>query len=387
MKIFNRLILSFVVAGSSIVFAGELKSIWQKAYGGSKKDIAYSSVQLNDGSIFLAGESKSWGKGKSDMLIIKCDSNGNPKLRITFGEKERESAKAIAKTSDGNLIVAGSTESFSDSKDVYVVKFTKDGKKLWSKHFGGADDDDEALAIAPTSNGGAIIVGWTESYGSGYKDGYLIYLDKNGNKMWEKAVGGKDDDVLTSIAFSKAGGFFVAGYTSSYGDNGQDFYVVKFDSKAHFKYKRAFGGENDEAINSIVATDDGGVVTAGWTESFDSKHKDIDVMKLNKDAKLVWHKIFGFKSQEWANSVTKAKDGGFVVAGTTKSFGFGSYDFYILRLNSKGSSQWANVFGGDARDEAFSAITLKDGEYLVSGKTKSYGKGDFDFMYMKLKDR
>jgi len=383
----NRLLVFSLIYTlfSCSLFAKELRSVWQKAYGESKKDIAYDSIGLENGGALIVGMTKSWGHGKSDMLIVKIDKKGNPQFRFTYGGKKNDEARAITKTSDGKFVVVGSSDSYTEygDKDVYVVKFDKNGKKLWGKTFGG-DRDDEAYDVIATKNGGVIVVGYTESYGQGYKDGYLLYLDKNGKEIWAKAIGGKDDDIIKGIAFSKAGGFFVAGTTRSFKAEGFDFYLVKFNKKAKYEFKRVLGGDEDDKFNAIVATDDGGCAVAGMTQSFDSKREDIDVMRFDKNGKLVWHKIFGFKSKEWANSITTTKEGGFIVAGTTKSFGFGGYDFYLLELNSKGSSIWANVYGAGDDEIANSVRPMPDGSYLVSGQTDSYGNGDYDFMFIKL---
>jgi len=363
----------------------ELRTIWQKAYGESKKDIAYDSVALKSGGALIAGMTKSWGHGKSDMLIVKIDKLGNPQFRFTFGGKKNDTARAIVKTSNGDFVAVGSSDSYTEygDKDVYVVKFDKNGKKLWGKTYGG-ERDDEALAVVATGNGGVIVAGYTESFGQGYKDGYILYLDKNGKEIWAKAIGGKDDDILKGIAFSKTGGFFVTGKTRSFKAEGFDFYLVKFDKHAKYQYRRVLGGDEDDEFNSIVSTKDGGCAVAGMTKSFESKHSDIDVMRFDKNGKVIWHKIFGFKSKEWANSITTTKEGGFVVAGTTKSFGFGGFDFYLLELNSKGSSIWANVYGAGDNEMANSVKPLAGGGFLVVGQTESYGKGDYDFMFIKL---
>ncbi len=363
----------------------ELKNLYQKAYGGKKKDFAQSAIALKDGGYIIAGASKSWGHGNLDMLVVRFDKEGKPQMRATFGGEEDDQAHAVVATADGNFMAIGTSESFSKDgdKDLFVVKFDKDCKRIWQKHFGGKRDEEGFAAVA-TPNGGALIAGTTESYGRGYKDGYVLFIDKNGKKIFEKAIGGKGDDLLYGIALSSKGGFFVAGESESFGKGGFDFYLVKFDSHGKYLYKRVLGGEEDDAFLSLAPTKDGGCVAAGYTESFESKHKDIDVMRFDAKGKMVWHKIFGFKSKEWANSVMQMKNGGFLVAGTTNSFGFGSYDFYLLELNEKGSSVWANVYGDEKKDIAHSIIGLADGTYLLSGETKSYGQGNADLMYIKL---
>ena len=378
--IFTLLLISFAL------HAKELKTVFIKTFGGSKLDKAYGAVALNDGGAMIVGESKSFGtKRRSEMLVTKIDSNGTTKLRAIYGGKKKDGGKAITKLRDGNFLAVGYSESYSKygDRDIFVVKFAPNGKKLWFKVFGG-DRDDEAYDVVATGNGGALIVGYTESFGHGNRDVYLLFIDKNGKKIWSKYLGGDDDDEGYGVAISKDG-FYVAGYTQSFGHGGQDFFLLKYNARGKLQFVKAYGGDDDDVLKSVTATKDGGCVVAGFTKSFESKHSDIDIIRYSKKGKMLWHKIYGFKSKEWANSVTPTENGGFLVAGTTKSFGFGNYDFYMLELNAKGSSKWANVYGGSDKDIANKVIKLKGGGYLVVGSTESYGSGSSDFMELKLK--
>ncbi len=379
-------ILFIILLLIATVDAKELKTMFIKTFGGSDMDIAYGGLALDNGGAMIVGESKSFGSGKrNEMVITKIDKKGKTVFQAVFGGKGKDGGKAVVKTTDGNFLAVGYSESFTKygDRDMYIVKFSPKGKKIWSKTFGG-ERDDEAYDVVATGNGGALVVGYTESFGHGSKDAYVLFIDKNGKKIWSKFLGGEDDDEAKSVALTK-GGFYVAGYTESFGHGGKDFFLLKYNGKAKLQFVKAYGGDDDDIINSVTATKDGGCVIAGATSSFESKHGDIDIIRYSANGKMQWHKIYGFKSKEWANSVIQMANGGFIVAGTTKSFGFGDFDFYILQLNDKGSSQWANVYGGDDKDIAHKVIALKDGGYLVVGQTESYGSGDEDFMEVKLK--
>ncbi len=378
----TSLIISFLTTS---LFAKELKTEFIKTYGGTKRDKAYGAVALKDGSALLVGTSKSFGKQREQMLITKLSPKGKTLFRAVFGEKKKDEGRAIAKTGDGNFIAVGASESYSKEgdKDLYVVKLSPTGHKIWSKVFGG-DRDDEGFDVVGTGNGGALIVGDTESFGHGNKDIFILFIDKNGKEIWSKFLGGDSDDVGYSLAVTK-GGFYVAGYTESFGAGGQDFILLKYNSKGKLLFTKVFGGDDDDEFKSVVATKDGGCAVAGFTKSFESKHSDIDIIRYSKSGKMIWHKIYGFKSKEWANSITTTKNGGFLVAGTTKSFGFGNFDFYMLELDQNGSSKWANVYGGGDKDIAHKVISFKDDSYLIVGETESFGSGDYDFMEVKLK--
>ncbi len=363
------------------------KSNWQKSFGGDEKDKAHDVIALKDGGFLVAGESKSYGIGRKDMLIAKFDKSGKFLYRSSFGEKKDDVANAVTTTSDGAFMAVGYTTSYSKygDKDLYVVKFSKDGKSIWKKYFGG-ERNDVGYDIVGVGGGKAIIVGYTESYGKGYKDIYLLYIDIDGKEIWSKAIGGEDDEMGYSIALAKDG-FYVAGTTRSKGAGGFDFYLLKFNNKAKLQYSKVFGGINDDIFKSAVATKDGGCVVAGKTKSFGAKHFDVDVIKYDAKGKMLWHKLFGFKSQEWADDIIELDNGNLVVVGTTKTIGHGNYDFYVLELEPNGSIRWSKTYGGSDKDFATAIAQLRDKSIIVAGSTLSFGKGDFDFMLVDLQKR
>jgi len=245
-----RVLLSalFILLSTSLYAKkAEFEVVWQKAFGDTSRDKAQDVIALKDGGIIVAGSTRSYGKGRDDMFILRMDKSGKTIYRSAYGGKKRDFANGVARTSDGNFIAVGSSESFSKdgNLDVYVVKFDKDGKRAWQKTFGG-DEKDEAKAVVAVNGGGVLVAGYTESFGKGRKDVYILYIDKDGKEIWSKVIGGKEDDIAYDITL----------------------------------------------------TVDGGFVVAGKTKSFKSKHSDIDIIKYSKDGKEIWHKIFGFKSKE-----------------------------------------------------------------------------------------
>jgi uncharacterized delta-60 repeat protein len=366
----------------------EFETNWQKAYGGVGRDKAYDVISLEDGGSMIAGMSRSYGKGRSDMLIVKMDKKGKTIWRSSYGGKGRDHAYALARSSDGNFFAVGSSESFSEDgdKDLFVVKFDTNGKRAWQKTYGGKGND-EAKAVVAVNNGGILVAGFTDSYGKGRTDVYILYIDKNGKEIWSKAIGGREEDEAYDISLTADGGFVVVGSTASYGKGREDFYILKFDGNGKFLWNKVYGGVERDVLHSLTPTRDGGFVVAGETKSFDSKHKDIDIIKYNKNGKQIWHKIFGFDSKEWVNDIIRIAGGGYLLCGTTKSFGFGKFDFYILEIDGNGSSVWANVFGGESKDIAHALTRTSEGKIIVVGETDSFGSGGYDFMMLELEKR
>ncbi len=360
---------------------------WQVAFGGTSKDIAYGVVQAENDSVIVVGDCRSFGKGRDDVLVLKVDTHGRVLWKKTFGKKRKDIAYAVVRTTDGNFVAVGETRSFSETgdTDVYVIKFNTKGELIWEKAFGGGMKD-FAKDVVATSDGGVLIAGASESFGDTYLDAYILKVNKNGKEEWAKVLGGERDDIANSLALTSDGGFVIAGVSESYKNGSKNFYIIRFDSHAKQKWTKIYGQESEDIAYGVVATKDGSCVVAGKTKSFGSKRSDIMVIKVASNGKLIWQRLFGYKEKEWANAITKTDDG-FMIAGTTNSFGHGKFDFYVMQLDKQGHSIWGPVYGGENIDKAYAITRTSAGNYVVVGETKSYGKGDFDYFMLQLRKK
>jgi len=368
-------VLTVLVFSGTSAFAGVIT--WDKTFGGSDGDDAESIIQTSDGGYIVAGDTESKGAGGKDAWVIKLDKYGNKKWDKTFGGKDFDGANSITQTSDGGYIVAGDTNSKGAGEyDAWVIKLDKNGNTEWDKTFGGSSYD-EAESIIQTSDGGYIVAGFTGSKGAGSWDTWVIKLDKNGNKEWDKTFGGSDSDGANSIAQTSDGGYIVAGWT------GDDVWVIKLDKNGNKEWDKTFGGSDKDEAYSIVQTSDGGYIVAGYT---DSKGGDDDawVIKLDKNGNEEWDKTFGGNFLDDANSIAQTSDGGYIVAGYTRSKGAGGDDAWVIKLDKNGNKKWDKTFGGSDWDKANSVIQTSDGGYIVAGDTESKGAGGDDAWVIKL---
>jgi hypothetical protein len=227
-----------------------------------------------------------------------------------------------------------------------------------------------------TSGGGGTSTG-----GQGYPStstGQQISQVSQGS-TFAKAIGGSNEDIAYSIIQSSDGGYVVAGGTSSFGAGGVDIYVVKLDSSGNVVWAKTIGGSSDDEAYSIIQSSDGGYVVAGSTRSFGAGGYDIFVVKLDSSGNVQWAKTIGGSKGDGASSIIQSSDGGYVVVGGTESFGEGG--IYVVKLDNSGNVQWTKTIGGGG---ASSIIQSSDGGYVIAGGTQSFGAGGWDIYVVKL---
>jgi hypothetical protein len=363
-----------------------------KAIGGKNGDGGESLIQTSDGGYAIAGDTYSFGAGSGKVYVVKLDANGNLQWTKAIGKPGYEiGGHSLIQTSDGGYAIAGATYSFGAGDEaiyiydeaIYVVKLDANGNLQWTKTIGGKKRD-WSFSLIQTSDGGYIIAGATTSFGAGKADVYVVKLDANGNLQWTKTIGGEKRDGGNSLIQTSDGGYAIAGYTESFGAGEWDVYVVKLDANGNLQWTKTIGGENWEAGRSLIQTSDGGYAIAGHTESFGAGGRDVYVVKLDAKGNLQWTKTIGGPKDDWGTSLIQTFDGGYAITGYTKSFGAGRADVYVVKLDANGNLQWTKTIGGPETEEGRSLIQTADGGYAIAGYTESFGAGNEDVYVVKL---
>jgi len=350
---------------------------WNKTFGGTSWDEAWSVHQTTDGGYILAGYTKSYGAGSGDFWLVKTDSNGNKTWDKTFGGTGWDTARSVQQTTDGGYILTGWISYGAGLNDAWLVKTDSKGNKEWDKTFGGTDGDG-ATSVQQTSDGCYILAGGTMSYGAGSSDLWLVKADFKGNEEWNKTFGGTSWDEAASVQQTSDGGYILAGYTKSYGAGSSDAWLVKTDSNGNEEWNKTFGGPDGDAAASVQQTSDGGYIFTGWTASYDAW-----LVKTDSKGNEMWNKTFGGTYRDEGHSVAQTSDGGYILTGL-RIYGVGSGDAWLVRTDSKGGEMWNKTFGGPDGDAAVSVRQTSDGGYILAGLTKSKGAGKGDVWVIKL---
>ncbi len=285
--------------------------------------------------------------GGFDFWIVKLDRSGTIQWHKSLGGHRTEEARSVQQTADGGYIVAGSTKSndgdvsgnhgFEWPMDSWIVKLNASGTIQWQKCLGGSKSE-RANSIQQTADGGYIVAGNTESNDgdvSGYHgqvDGWIVKLDRSGNIQWQKSLGGSEDELAWSIQQTIEGGYIVSASTSSNdgdvsGNHGEsDSWIVKLDGSGTIQWQKCLGGSEWENPYSIQQTTDGGYIVAGSTKSNDGDvsgyHGQVDgwIVKLDESGGIQWQKSLGGSGFDHASSIQQTIDGGYIVSGSTESY-------------------------------------------------------------------
>lgn len=256
-------------------------------------------------------------------------------------------------------------------------------KNVWQKIYGDYEDE-EAYYIQQTKDGGYIIAGSCEKYGRG-TDILVIKLNSYGNIEWEKTFGGKNNDKAYSIQQTFDDGYIIVGEINQQFTplRGGDLVLIKIDSKGNLLWQKTFGGDDFDEATSVKCTKDGGYIVAGWTSSFGNSGSDCYVIKVDKNGKVLWQKTYGGNSDDEAWDICESEDGGYVIVGRTISFGAKLWDLYVIKIDNKGNVLWEKLYGGNGDDWGKSIQPTKDGGYIIAGRSNSSNdKYKYDEIYI-----
>jgi hypothetical protein len=354
---------------------------FERTYGGAGDDHIGTVRQTADGGFILVGHTRSFGAGGADMYVIRTDARGDTLWTRVYGSPADETFFSVEPTADGGCVVAGSTFRTGQA-DITLTKLDSRGDSLWTRTYGGSSDD-VADGIAPAGDSGFIIAGTTYSYGAGRPNAYIIRTDVRGDTIWTRVIGGAREECAYSVAPTADSGFVVSGWTNTFGAGGFDVYVMKLNSRGDTLWTRAFGGPADEFSYCVRATSDGGCVAAGWTASFGAGANDFYVIRLDEQGETLWTRTYGGDTSDLGFAANPVPGGGFIITGGTMSAGAGDWDAWLIRADEQGETLWTRTLGGANTDYINCALPAADRGFVFAGTTVSFGAGGLDLWLVK----
>jgi hypothetical protein len=354
---------------------------FERVYGGSSYDYGNSITQTYDKGYALTGSTSSYGNGSADGYILKIDSLGNAEWQKEYGNINIDQFYSIKETSDSGLIAAGYTNSFgSGGYDVYLVKTNTSGDTIWTKTIGGTDWD-FAYSVQQTSDGGYIVAGGTYSFGAGSEDVYLSKLDAAGLVQWTKTYGGSNEDEARSVQQTTDGGYIITGFTKSFGNLNVDIYTIKTDSSGDTLWTNVLGQNGSDVGNSIRQNANGEYILAGSTQ-INSGINLAYIVKFNTLGDTVFTRLYGAPNDAAAYDICETADGNYLWVGRLK---IGSkYNVYFFKTDQLGYYMYASTFGSTVGDDEGKSVELtEDHGFIVAGNTNSFNNGQSEAYVFK----
>jgi hypothetical protein len=305
------------------------------------------------------------------FTVISANAQVTTFLNTVGGPTNYDYANSIQQTTDGGYITAGMTASFgAGNTDIYVVKTDSTGTQLWTKTYGGTMDE-QAYGIQQTTDGGYIIAGTTNSFGSGGDDVYLIKTDINGILTWSKTFGGVNGDLGYSVQQTTDGGYIVGGYRYETVGN-YNYYLIKTDASGTLLWTKTFGGSGADHGMCVIQTADGGYVIAGDTYSF-GLQGGLYVVKTDSNGTESWSKTYGnYMGGNEKIVIQQTADGGYVIC--TSNNELGDYDACVIKTDGSGNVTWATNYDmGSTGERGYTVKQASDGGYIIGGSAGSVG--------------
>ena len=378
MRIWLSFLLFFLLA---VVAHAQLT--FQKVYGSSNSEFCNYATQTRDDGFIMVGQSYSLGAGSGDIYVVKTDTAGILQWTKTYGGVNDEAGYYIEQTNDNGFIMTGYTYSYGNgSEDVFMIRTNSVGDTLWAAAFGGPLYD-EGRCIKQTTDGGFVMLGTTYSFGQGVADMYLVKMDGGGNITWVKTFG---DTLLEEGRYVQQtidGGYILVGSSSSYGPYSSDVYLVKTDQLGNLQWCYTYGGHNNDYGYCVKQTNDGGFIIVGTTYSFGYGNGDVYLIKTDANGVMTWSRTYGGTNFDDGQSVFQTADGGYLIGGTTENYSGANQYLCAIKTDNVGNLQWTKTFGGSQPNLGSSISFTNDGGFLLGGYTDSYGAGNSDYYLIK----
>jgi hypothetical protein len=356
------------------------ETVWSYAF---EEGEGHFVEQTRDGGLILTGWIESGGAG-SDVFLAKYDSAGSRLWQYTYRGNGFSDGHCVREVSGGGFIIAGETKSVDAyDHDVYVVRTDSKGVLLWEKTFGGVRCD-YAWSVQQTKDGGFIIAGGTESFGAGIYDVYLIKLDASGNEIWEKTYGGPASDCGYAVLQADDGGYVIAGNAESFGTGNPDVYLLKTDSEGNMVWQKTYGGSGSDYGWSLLKAPAGGFIIAGEKEVAGDQGSGFAayLLKLNSAGEKIWENTYGGGSVSSFYGACLAS-GGYALTGKIESAG--GYGLYAVKIAEDGSLAWEKTVEGTGVNSGYAIAQTRDGAFVVAGKKGIEKSAASEIIMLKLK--
>ncbi|MFN7953749.1 MAG: hypothetical protein U0610_18625 [bacterium] len=354
---------------------------FQKALGGTREDKGYSLEETQDHGYVVAGQSNSFSQAQRSIdYLVKTNASGELEWQNNAYGGDFAVAFAVAQLSDGGYLLAGNSLLNTTVGRAYLVRVDSIGELVWAHDYPQALEFD---SVRETADGNIVVAGVAGISGSTEYDAYLAKLDSNGAVVWERQFGAAGRDWARSIRQTSDGGFVLAGIGLTVNAA-----LLKVDADGNLTWRKTYIYSNPlvvfykHTLYDVRETPDGGFAAAGWVENFASERQGW-VLRTDAQGTRLWDALLTPAGSAELYSIAPAWNGGYVVAGNADAADDGNLDAYLANIDDDGTIQWQKTYGGTGEDAVRAVQKASDGGYALAGWTKSFGAGGRDVYLIK----
>jgi len=371
--IFFLFILLIACNKEDYISSGQADS-FIKFFGNSLNDFGFDVKQTADGGYIFIGTTITEDNG-TNMLLVKTGKYGNQEWAKKFGGEFDDKGYSLQITSEGGYILLGSyTGTAGGTSDMYLVKTDNAGIVSWENTIGGVLNE-EGYCIELTNDGGYILAGYTESFGYGSKDIYLVKTNQSGDTTWTNTFGGPADDIGNSVVQKSDNSFVIAGSSENFPEPGQDgsnVIMITTNENGFENDKITIGGTGNDYGNTLRILPGGGYVIIGTTSSYGSGLSDIYLLLIGEDIHTTpVTKTFGSSGNDLGNSIQLTDDNGFVIIGTHGVAG--NSTMYLIKTDLTGTEEFSEDYGGVGNETGEAVEQTSDGGFIIIGSSTIEG--------------
>lgn len=347
----------------------------------SEYDEGYDIRELRDGGFIVVGRTWMQHTVSKDVLLVRADAEGRTLWIKTFGGVYTDEGYAVKQTADGGFIVTGSTESYTNgNSDVWLIRTDSSGTMQWSKSFGGTGIDC-GLDVIECVSGGYLVTGYGQQSFAGRLSAMLIRTDELGNEIWTRNYGSSERDLATSVLETEDGGFVVTGSTETGGNSSTLLWVFKVSASGDEEWAHLIDGAASKGAFRLARSGDGAFGIVGYAKTLQVEASDMLFVRTDASGDMLRQVVL--HENAIGTGIAHTSDGGFILCGYTEPLGFDASDIVFVKVDRDGNEEWKRIIGGSRMDRARSVTALSNGGYILTGSTQSYGSGNQDLLIIK----
>lgn len=296
-------------------------------------------------------------------------------------------AHGLVNTSDGGFAITGYTNSFGQGgSDLFILKTDNSGNILWQKTYGSSSQEDGySVAITETPDQGFVIVGATAGFGANSVDVYVVRVNSSGNLMWSgKYNTPSDSEHARGVMVASNGDIIVVGSDNQDGFGSSDGLIMRLSSTGVFLWSRLYGGSSNEHFHGVHELPSGNILISGSSSTFGPGSTDGYVLKLNFQGDIIWDYTYGAGGTSAFNSSALTNDYNLLCVGFTDSYGGGS-QVLTTKIDTNGTMVWTTVFGGNNFERAASVKKIPNStDFYIASNTQSFGNGGKEMLISRM---